>query len=279
MRCILYSKKNGNNLYIHHLLKVKVLCSFYNWAFDVFISCVWLFVNPRIPRCHVSLSFTISLFAQTHVLWVDDAIQLAHPLSSPSPPALNLSQPQGLFQWVNSLPHVTKILELQNQSFQLMFKVDFLWIDWLDLLAVQGVLKSSPAPQFKNINSLVLSLLYGPTLTFVHNYWKKPQLWLYGPLWVKWCLCFLICCLDLFPSKEQVSFNFVAAVTIHNDFGAQENEVCHCFHFLFSAPICHEVMGLDAIILVFCMLSLSQPFQSPLSPSSWGSLVPLCFLP
>ena len=97
MRCILYSKKNRNNLYIHHLLKVKVLCSFYNWAFAVFVSCVWLFVNPRIPRCHVSLSFTISLFAQTHVLWGDDAIQLAHPLSSPSPPALNLSQPQGLF--------------------------------------------------------------------------------------------------------------------------------------------------------------------------------------
>ena len=134
------------------------------------LSCVWLFLNRRIPRCQVSLSFTIFLFAQTHVLWVDDAIQLTHPLSSPSPPALNLSQPQGLFQWVNSLPQVTKILELQNQSFQLMFKVDFLWIDWLDLLSVQGVLKSSPAPQFKNIISLVLSLIYGPTLTFVHNY-------------------------------------------------------------------------------------------------------------
>ena len=42
-------------------------------------------------------------FAQTHVLWVDDAIQPSHPLSSPSPPALNLSQSQGLFQWVSSV--------------------------------------------------------------------------------------------------------------------------------------------------------------------------------
>ena len=47
-------------------------------------------------------------------------------------------------------------------------------MDWLDLLAVQGTLQgSSPAPQFKNINSLALSLLYSPTLTSIHNYWKN----------------------------------------------------------------------------------------------------------
>ena len=45
-------------------------------------------------------------------------------------------------------------------------------IDWFDLLAVQGTLKSSPAPQFKNINSSVLSLLHGPSLTSAHDYWK-----------------------------------------------------------------------------------------------------------
>ena len=46
-------------------------------------------------------------------------------------------------------------------------------MDWLDLLAVQGTLKSSPTPQFESINFLALSLLYGPTLTPVHNYWKN----------------------------------------------------------------------------------------------------------
>ena len=46
-------------------------------------------------------------------------------------------------------------------------------MDWLDLLAVQGTLKSSLAPQFKSINSLVLSLVYGATLTSVHDYWKN----------------------------------------------------------------------------------------------------------
>ena len=51
--------------------------------------------------------------AQTHVHWVGDAIQPPHPLSSPSPPALKLSQHQGLFQWVNFLHQVTKVLEFQ----------------------------------------------------------------------------------------------------------------------------------------------------------------------
>ena len=57
---------------------------------------------------------------QTHVHWVCDAIQPSHPLSSPSPPALNLSQHQGLFKWVSSLHQVAKVLEfqLQHQSFQ-----------------------------------------------------------------------------------------------------------------------------------------------------------------
>ena len=52
----------------------------------------------------------------------------------------------------------------------------FFKIDWLDLLAVQGTLKRSPTPQFKSINSLVLSFLYGPTLTTIHDYWKNHSL-------------------------------------------------------------------------------------------------------
>ena len=52
-------------------------------------------------------------FAQTHVHWVSDAIQPSHPLSFPSPPALNLSHYQGLFQWVGSSHKVSKISELQ----------------------------------------------------------------------------------------------------------------------------------------------------------------------
>ena len=82
---------------------------------------------------------------QTHVHRVSGAIQPSHPLSSPSPPALNLSQDQGLFKWVSSLPQVAIVLEfqLQHQSFQWLFRTDFLTrMDWLDLLVVQGTLKS-----------------------------------------------------------------------------------------------------------------------------------------
>ena len=67
-------------------------------------------------------------FAQTHVHWVGDAIQLSHPLLLSSPPAFNLSQHQDLFQWISSSHQVAKVLELQlqHQSFQCIFGVDFL---------------------------------------------------------------------------------------------------------------------------------------------------------
>ena len=63
---------------------------------------------PGLPVHHQLLEFT-----QTNVHWVGDAIQPSHPLSSPSPPAPNPSQPQGLFQWVNSSQEVAKVLEFQ----------------------------------------------------------------------------------------------------------------------------------------------------------------------
>ena len=66
--------------------------------------------------------------AQTHVHRVSDAIQSSHPLSFPFPPAFNLSQHQGLFQWVSSSHQVAKVLELQlqHQSFQWIYRTDFL---------------------------------------------------------------------------------------------------------------------------------------------------------
>ena len=76
--------------------------------------------------------------------------------------------------------------------------------------------------------------------------------------------------------KEQASFNFMAAVTICSDFGAQEKKVCHCFHCF--PPMCHGMMGLDAMIFFFECWVLSQLFHCPLSPSSRGSLPPLHFL-
>ena len=65
-------------------------------------------------------------FTQTHVHQVDDAIQPSHLLSPASPPAFNLSQHERLFQWVGSSHQVAKVLEFQHQSFQWIFRTDFL---------------------------------------------------------------------------------------------------------------------------------------------------------
>ena len=94
--------------------------------------------TPGFPVHHQILEHT-----QSHVHQIGDAIQPSHPLLSPSPPAFSLSQHQGLLKWVSSLHHMAKILEfqLQHQSFQYSGLIS-VKIDWLDLLAVQGTLKS-----------------------------------------------------------------------------------------------------------------------------------------
>ena len=105
---------------------------------------VQLFATPWTAACQASLSFTISQFVQIHVHWVSDAIQPSHPLSPASPPAFNLSQHQGLFQWGGSLHQVAKVLNFSSSispSSEYSGLISFR-IDCFDLLAVQGILKS-----------------------------------------------------------------------------------------------------------------------------------------
>ena len=114
-------------------------------------------VHPQLPE-----------FTQTHVLhWVHDAIQPSRPLSSPFPPAFHLAQHQGLFQWVSSLHQMAKVLEfqLQHQSFQWIFRTG-------SPCSPRDSQESSPTPQLKSINSSVLSFLYSPTFTSIHDCWK-----------------------------------------------------------------------------------------------------------
>ena len=129
---------------------------------------------PGLPVHHQLLKFT-----QTHVHWVGDAIQPSHPLLSPSPPTLDLSQHQGLFKWVSSLHQVTKVLEfqLQHQSFQWTPRTGLLWDGLVGSpCSPRGSQESSPAPQFKSINSSVLSFLFSLTLTSLHDHWKNHSL-------------------------------------------------------------------------------------------------------
>ena len=124
--------------------------------------------------------------AQTHVHWIVDAIQPSRTLSSSSSPAFSLSQHHGLSQRVSCLHHVAKVLELRfsiSPSNDYSGLISFR-IDWFNLLAFQGTLESSPAPQFESISSSVLSLLYGLTLTTIHDYWEDDSLY-YIPLSAK----------------------------------------------------------------------------------------------
>ena len=115
-------------------------------------------------------------FTQTHVHRVSEAIQPSHPLSSLSPLVFNISQHQGLFQWVSFSHQVAKVLEFQpqHQSFQWIFRTDFIK-DWLvgSPCSPRDSQESSPTPQFESSNSSALSFLYSPSLTSIHDYWKQ----------------------------------------------------------------------------------------------------------
>ena len=114
---LLYSR-NQHNSVINYVVYCSVtqLCSTLCDPMDC--------STPGFPVLHYLLEFAL-----THVHWVGDAIQPSHPVSPPSPLALDLSQHESLFQWVSSSHQVAKVLEiqLQPQSFQWIFRTDFLY--------------------------------------------------------------------------------------------------------------------------------------------------------
>ena len=113
--------------------------------------------------------------AQTHVHPVSDAIQPSHPLSFPSPPAFNLSQHWDLFS--ESILHIRwpKLGASTSASVLPMNIQDWfpLALTGLSSFHTRNSQESSPTPQFKSINSSVLSFLYSPALTSIHDYWKN----------------------------------------------------------------------------------------------------------
>ena len=143
------------------------------------LSYVWLFETPWIAAPGLPVHHHLLEFTQTHIHRVSDAIQPSHPQSSPSPPAPNPSQHQSLFQWVNSSHELAKVLEfqLQHHSLQRNPRADLLQNGLVGSpCSPRDSQESSPAPQFKSINSSVLSFLHSPTLTSIHDYWKNHSL-------------------------------------------------------------------------------------------------------
>ena len=156
-------------IYINiYLSAVQFICSVVSDSSDP-MDCIL----PGLPVHHHLPEFT-----QTHVHWLGDSIQPSHPLSSPSH-VFNLSQDQVLFKWESSSNQVAKVLEiqLQHQSFQWTPRTDLLYDGLVGSpCSPRDSQESSPIPQFKSINSSVLSFLYSPTLPSIHDYWKNHSL-------------------------------------------------------------------------------------------------------
>ena len=220
-------------------------------------------------------------FTQTHVHWVSDAIQPSRPLSSTSPLAFNLSQHQGLFQWVCSSHQVAKVLEfqLQHQSFQWIFRTDSFRMDSLDLLAVQGTLMSLLQHHSSKASVLQHSAFFLVQLS-IHTGWlEKPQPWLYGPLTKVMSLLFNMLSrlvIGFLPRSKHLLISWLQSPSVVI---LEPQKIKSVTVSTVSPSICHEVMGPDAMILVFWMLSFKTTFHSPFSLSSRDSLVLLHFLP
>ena len=123
--------------------------------------------HARLPVLHQLLELT-----QTCVHWVNDAIQPSHPLSSPSPPTFNLSQHQGLFQWVSSSHQVVKSIGISASVSVLLMNIQdwfpLQWTGWITLQS-KGLPRVFSNTTVKSINSLALSFLYSTTLTSIHD--------------------------------------------------------------------------------------------------------------
>ena len=133
---------------------------------------IWLFVAPWTAACQASLSFAVyqsllklmSKMLSNHLILCHSLLLL--PSTFPSIRAFSNESALHM-RWPKCWSFSFSISPSNEYSRLIFFR-----IDWFDLLAVQGTLKS-PAPQFESINSSTVRLLYGPTFTSIHDYWKN----------------------------------------------------------------------------------------------------------
>ena len=200
---------------------------------------------------------------QIHVHRVGDAIQPSHPLLSPSLPAPNPSQHQGLFQWVNSSYQMAKVLELQLQispSNEPPGLISFR-MDCLALLAVQGTLKSLLQHHSSKASILRCSAFF--MVQFSHLYMTTGKTTaLTIQTFVGKVMSLLLNILSrlvitfLPRSKHLISWLQSPSAVI-----VEPSKIKSLTVSTISPSICHEVMGPDAMILVFWMLSFKPNFS------------------
>ena len=212
--------------------------------------------TPGFPVFHHLLEFV-----QTHVHRVGDAIQPSHPLLSPSLPAFNLSQHQDLFQWANSSHEVAKILQfqLQHQSFQWIFRTDFLegWLVWSPC-SLRNSQESSPTPQFKSINYLALSFLYSPISISIHDHALTRQTFVGKVMSLLFTMLSRLVIAFLPRSKHLlISWLQSPSAVILEPPKIKSDTVS-----IVSPSIFYEMMGPDAMIFVFIKRLFSSSLLS-----------------
>ena len=208
-------------------------------------------------------------FAQIYVHWVSDAIQPSHPLLPPSPHALNLSQHQDLFQWVGFLHLMAKVLELQfqHQSFQWISGFISFRIDWFDLLAVQGTLKSflqhdNSKPSLVQYSAFFMVQLSHPYMTAgkaialtIQNFFGKVMSLLFNML-----PRFVI---PLLPRSKCLLILWLKS-TVFRDFGDQENHFPPIYWPWNDGSECHDLSFLNVEFQANFFTLLFHPHQEAL---------------
>ena len=165
------TRKKITDQYFSWTQIAKIL--FKGCCFSVRLRRVWLFVTPWTAARQASLSITnsrslikllsiASVMPSNHLLFCHPLLLL--PSTVPSIRVFSNESAPGI-RWAKYWSFSFSISPSNEYSGLISFRMD-----WLDLLAVQGTLKSPPTPQFKSINSLAFTLLYGPTLTSIHDY-------------------------------------------------------------------------------------------------------------
>ena len=133
--------------------------------------------TPWTAASQASLCITNSQSLLTHVHWVGDAIQPSHPLSSPFSSHLQPFPASESFQMSQLFPSESQSIGVSASASDLTMNIQdrfpLGWTGWISLQSRSQ--ESSPAPQFKSINSLALSFPHSPTLTSIHDHWKNQS--------------------------------------------------------------------------------------------------------
>ena len=211
--------------------------------------------TPGLPVHHQLPEFT-----QTHVYQINDAIQPSHPLSSPSPPAPNPSQYQSLFQWVKLFEwggsFSFSIIPSKEHPGLISFRMD-----WLDLLAVQGTLKSLLQHHSSKASILQRSAYF--TVQLSHPYTTTGKtIALTRRTFVGKVISLLLNMLSrlvitFLPGSKRLLISWLqspSAVIL------EPRKIKSDTVYTVCPSISHEVMGLDAMIFVFWMLSFKPTF-------------------